>query len=184
MALKIPVSSDSARKLLGTSTPASNLQIDFTFPGEIGAVYNAVMGDDRLINTGECIEIRDGNDVSIMHAFMSNYVTLQAVYGILLSCLEGARGETFCVARLFTSLSITNEYDCPILTISDSLILIPSIKVLRSVSILHLCNSDCIFLSDSSCTRSIERQLVNVSSLSFKHNFSNDLYFLNIYCMI
>ena len=64
MVLKMPVPSDSARKLLGTSTPASNLQIDFTFPGEIGAVYNAVMGDDRLINTGECIEIRNGNDVS------------------------------------------------------------------------------------------------------------------------
>ena len=69
---------------------------------------------------------------------MSNYVTLQAVYGILLSCLEAASGETFCVARLFTSLSITNEYDFPILTISDSVILIPSITVLRSVSILHL----------------------------------------------
>ena len=54
------------------------------------------MGDDRLINTGECIEITDGNDVSIMNAFMSNYVTLQAVYGILLSCLEAASGETFC----------------------------------------------------------------------------------------
>ena len=67
MVLKMPVPSDSARKLLGTSTPASNLQIDFTFPGEIGAVYNAVMGDDRLINTGDFIEIRDGNDVSIMN---------------------------------------------------------------------------------------------------------------------
>ena len=60
----MPVTSDSAIKLLGTSTHASKLQIDFTLPGQICAVYNSVMGDQRLINTGECIEIRDGNDVS------------------------------------------------------------------------------------------------------------------------
>ena len=77
---------------------------------------------------------------------------------------------------------VNNDYDCPMLCLSDSLILIPSMQDIRPVSILHLCNSDCTFKS-SVTAHVIERTSVNVSSLSFQHNYCNDLYFYNIYCM-
>ena len=98
-----------------------------------------------------------------------------------MSCLETTQ-QTFSVARMFTSLSITNEYDSPILALSDTLILIPSKQVLKSVSIFHLCNSDCKFVNKSS-TLSIEREILTVSTLFLQHNYTNDFYFLNIYCM-
>lgn len=45
MAVSIPVSSDNAVKLCGTSTPARHLTFDITLPNnEPGLVYNAVMG--------------------------------------------------------------------------------------------------------------------------------------------
>lgn len=64
MAVSIPVSSDNAVKLCGTSTPARHLTFDITLPNnEPGLVYNAVMGKNgRLIHTGECIEVKSSDD--------------------------------------------------------------------------------------------------------------------------
>ena len=84
-----------------------------------------------------------------------------------MSCLETTNQQAFCVTILFTSVSVTNEYDCPILTLSDTLTLIPANQVLRSVSILHLCNSDCKFVIDDSFACSIEHNIVTVSNCLF-----------------
>jgi hypothetical protein len=171
--LNLSVSSNSSSKLCGTTTPASHINVnsDVTLPGNpYGTVYNALIGrDGGIINTGDCIEAVNDNEI---------------VYGILISCLQAANRISFCVIRLFDHVGVDNEYDCPLFTLTDDILLIPAIKISKSVNMLHQCDKDCVFVRSSGC-HIIERETVDLSNeiTCFQHNFNNNLYFLNIYCM-
>ena len=79
---------------------------------------------------------------------------------------------------------ITNDFECPLLTQTDTVLLVPPHWVQSSVSIIHQCTDTCIF-TDSGIRRRIEREEVHVhrQNLLYKHDWSNNLYCLNIFCM-
>ena len=106
-------------------------------------------------------------------------------YGVLLCCAEMGNGHKLCILRgLQMGLSlegdpVKNETDCPLLT--DTVFTVKSSAVLKGVSILHECGSYCMFLIQT-CSTIVERLS---RKLHFQHDWcGNDLYHLNIYCII
>lgn len=77
---------------------------------------------------------------------------------------------------------ILNEYDCPILSLTNLLYCIPSHCVSHAVSVVHECTHTCTFVS-SSTTKKIEHEDVQSSFSLFKHDWSNKMYCLNVYCI-
>ena len=81
---------------------------------------------------------------------------------------------------------ITDDFECPLLSLTNTVYLVPanSIRIQVAVSIMHQCTNTCKF-TETAVNRTIEREQVNVDnrSLVFKHDWSNDLYCLNIFCM-
>ncbi len=74
-----------------------------------------------------------------------------------------------------------NEFDCPLFTLSTIFQCNPSDSISHSVSMLHECTASCTF--KRGVTETIERENVQSSKLVFEHDFSNNLYSFNIYCM-
>ena len=79
---------------------------------------------------------------------------------------------------------IIDEFDCPLLALTNTVHLVPPNSIHVAVSIMHQCTNTCKFV-ETAITRRIEREQVDVHnhSLVFKHDWSNDLYCLNIFCM-
>lgn len=77
---------------------------------------------------------------------------------------------------------ILNEFDCPFLTFSNLIYCIPSTSVKRSVSVVHECSNTCMYTTDLT-SKTVEHEGVDVSEVVFKHDWSTNLYCLNIYCM-
>ena len=53
---------------------------------------------------------------------------------------------------------------------------------MHSVSIMHECSSSCTF-EHADTTTVVEREHVTSRKLVFVHDFSNNLYAFNVYCM-
>ncbi len=77
---------------------------------------------------------------------------------------------------------IQNELDCPLLTFSNLIYCIPSNCVKRSVSVVHECSNTCTYIT-ALTSKVVEREGVDVSETVFNHDWSINLYCLNIYCM-
>ena len=78
---------------------------------------------------------------------------------------------------------ITNEIDCPLLTLSRSVFTTRASSVFKRVSIVHECSGTCQFVSKA-VPRNIERERVSVARIEYEHDFSSNLvYCLNVYCM-
>ena len=79
---------------------------------------------------------------------------------------------------------ITNDFECPLLTLTDTVLLVPPHRVQTSVSIIHQCADTCTF-TGAGIRHRIEREEVHVHccNLLYKHDWSNNLYCLNIFCM-
>ena len=114
--------------------------------------------------------------------------SLQQQYALLLACVAQDR-QWYCVIRpleMMTALGnpITNDFECPLLTLTDTVLLVPPHRVQTSVSIVHQCTDTCTF-TDTGIRRRIEREEVHIRScnLLYKHDWSNNLYCLNIFCM-
>ena len=83
-----------------------------------------------------------------------------------------------CCVRLFSAVTIAetvinNEYDCPLYTLTTSLLYISPCLIKRSVSVLHECEQDQRTFVQASVVRTIERESVtlnNSASKSFIHN--------------
>ena len=78
--------------------------------------------------------------------------------------------------------NLLNEYDCPILTMTNLIYCIPSSSVHCSVSVVHECTDSCVFVSDNVC-KDVEHEKVSIAQLCYHHDWSNNMYCLNIYCM-
>lgn len=59
---------------------------------------------------------------------------------------------------------------------------VPSICISHSVSVMHECSVSCVFRHVNT-TATVERREVRTRKLCFVHDFSNNLYSLNVYCM-
>ena len=100
-----------------------------------------------------------------------------SLYGELLLCGE-RDSSPFCIIREFHDLAVANEYDCPLLTFSHDLRIIQPNTVTTAVSICHECTDSCVFI-DHHGPYMIERDTV---CRIYKHDWSNQLFSLNIYC--
>ena len=93
-----------------------------------------------------------------------------------------------CIIRLFEiQNSLVDEYDLPIAILTNELVSVQPLEVMKPVSIVHLCSSSCKLVSRSA-TRLIERENVELSNapdyqLVFEHDISNQLYVVNNYCI-
>lgn len=113
---------------------------------------------------------------------------LQSQYALLLVCV--AKEDCWCcLVRNMEEIKIndqqlTNEYDCPLLTLSPYITAISPHSILTSLSVVHECTNTCTFI-ESHATRRVEREVIqeNRTSLIFNHDWSNDIYALNIFCM-
>ena len=77
---------------------------------------------------------------------------------------------------------ITNEFDCPLLSMTNTLYCIPSKSVNHAVSVVHECTNSCTLVT-SSVSRIIEHEHIESSLIIFKHDFCNKMYCLNVYCI-
>ena len=80
---------------------------------------------------------------------------------------------------------LQNDLECPLLTLTNAIIAVSLISVLTEVSIMHECNTTCIFDSTGpSSVIDMERESIETNRLSYIHNLTNDWYcLLNIFCM-
>eukprot|EP00731_Ephydatia_muelleri_P004904 Em0002g1080a len=98
-------------------------------------------------------------------------------YGILHACFMERSGLTYCLIQLFEEMvgsfgePILNDIDCPLLTLTKQLLLVPPSTLVCAVSICHQCSSSCTLKEQSN------------GQLLFKHDWNNDMYAYNIYCM-
>jgi hypothetical protein len=105
--------------------------------------------------------------------------------GLLLACFSDCKHHaTFCLVRVLQPVDNQecNEYDCPILSMSNLIYCIPAKHVYHSVSVVHECTNSCSFVT-TSIQKRIEQEDVCVSQLTFSHDWSNKLFSLNLYCM-
>lgn len=78
--------------------------------------------------------------------------------------------------------NILNEYDCPVLSLTDLIYCIPSQCIKHSISVVHECTTTCTYVTNC-ISNVIEHETVQTASLIFKHDWKNKLYCHNIYCM-
>ena len=76
--------------------------------------------------------------------------------------------------------TVSNEYDCPLYSLSKLIYCIPSKHVCHSVSVVHECTNTCTFVTKL-VPKKLEHEDVNISSLIFEHNWSNNMYCHNLY---
>ncbi len=113
---------------------------------------------------------------------------MQIEYGQLLAAAKNYNGNQLCVIRKIEFFCsplgdfITNELDCPLLTMTDNIFILESFAIGNAVSIIHECSNSCKFVSKQ-CPRNIEREQCLTSQIEFQHDYSNSMYFLNEYCV-
>lgn len=95
--------------------------------------------------------------------------------------------SSYCLVRLLDYMDllgeqILNEYDCPLLSMTNLLYCIPSNSVIQAVSVVHECTSSCTFVQ-ASTSRRVEHEVVDSTDILFKHDLSNKMYCYNVYCI-
>ena len=68
---------------------------------------------------------------------------------------------------------LLNKFDCPLFSLSRTILSVDSTNILAAVSFVHECDED------------VERnmQITQRPKLVFEHNWSNVLFCYNIYCI-
>ena len=95
-------------------------------------------------------------------------------YGVLLVCARTVNEQAadFVIVRKFDEMSIRNEMDCPLLVLTSDLFVTSPTKIIRPISIVHECNDTCTINEEPDSAR-----------LTFEHNFSNNIFCYNIFCI-
>jgi hypothetical protein len=106
----------------------------------------------------------------------------------MVGCFE-TEMATLCVIRHMEPMEtplggpMLNHYECPLMTRTSIIRFVSSNLVHRSVSVVHECDSGCAIQAEANATAIVERRAVSVKKTSFLHNWNNDLYCYNIFCM-
>ena len=79
--------------------------------------------------------------------------------------------------------AVHNDLDCPLLILTQNLSFISPTKIECPISVVHECSETCSFHQSTTFTTYIEREAVNTNKVIFKHDWSNDVFCLNVYCM-
>ena len=162
--------------------------------------YAAVMDSrSELVNVGEFVKVFETSDtpeVSISSTFFY-FMTLRlhviffiqtVEYGKLVCCFTNGE-QQFCVLQLFERVETCNQsepllnpMDCPLLLLLSVFKVIFSEHIISAVSIMHECSSLCTY-TQCSTSYTVERESVTTNTITFKHDFCNKLYCLNVYCL-
>ena len=79
----------------------------------------------------------------------------------------------------FNGHPLVNEYDCPLLTLTDTVSSVSPSAITMEVSILHACTESCKVSVGGSLQ--VEREIVETSSrLTFQHDWSNRMFYFNV----
>ena len=98
--------------------------------------------------------------------------------------------QDICVVRCFqiqkapNGEQIKNEYDCPLVLLTSEFITILPSEIIGPASVVHACSNTCRII-EGRRTRLIERETVELNrqtQLVYKHDISNKLYCINIFC--
>ena len=112
-------------------------------------------------------------------------------YGQLKVCFTAtSTSNNYCLVQLFEKATdgtdydqpIANEQNCPLLFLTKVLKVVPSQSILSAVSFIHQCGSSCKF-QNRMYSRKVEREDIQVDGLILKHDWTNTMFCLNIYCM-
>ena len=113
------------------------------------------------------------------------------LYGVLIACCNAIEEEyEFCMVQVIEVLrapngtQLQNEFDCPIASLTNEIFIVEPINIIQPVSIVHLCSDSCKISTTYNKTRQLEREQVKLSKEQaiFKHDPSNNLYCINIFC--
>ena len=79
---------------------------------------------------------------------------------------------------------LTNEYECPLLTLTNTLTGINPADIVTEISVMHECTDSCKFVDNGPLNvLQIERENIRTNRLMYVHDWTNKWYCLNIYCM-
>ena len=98
-------------------------------------------------------------------------------YGLLLADLKPRDGESICLVRGLQSTQSGNGFDCPVLKMSHIIFSIPSLHIMKSVSVLHECGRTCKFVQKTT-NRTVERAAISCTKMEYEHHFSNYNYYI------
>ena len=123
---------------------------------------------------------------TVMYNSIARLLCLQTDIALLTACFSVPE-KSLCIVQLFERMDsfgvqICNEYDCPLLTLTNLFRCISSTAISHSVSVVHECSTTCTF-SHTQTTTIMERTYVPSQKLKFVHDMSNSMYALNVYCM-
>jgi hypothetical protein len=97
----------------------------------------------------------------------------EVIFGVILCIFQDQlSSKHFCLIRKIDVVvdaqqqPIVTEFDCPIVEVSFTCYVVSAHSVISPVSLIHLCNHLC-----------------TLTQHSFKHDFNNPLFCLNIYCI-
>lgn len=99
--------------------------------------------------------------------------------GLLLACFGDCEQHvTHCLVRPLQPVDRheLNEYDCPILSMSNLIYCIPAKCVHHAVSVVHECTNTCTFVINSTRQRVEQEDILCVSQLTYTHDWKNKLY--------
>ena len=120
-------------------------------------------------------------------------VSPQVEYGQLKGCfISRATGVKYCIIQLFESVMcagqgdenvIKNEVECPLLFQLKLFGILQSNTIQHTVSLVQECTSACT-LKKTSIYRTVEREdITQTSTLAYCHDWTNNLFCLNVYKM-
>lgn len=116
-------------------------------------------------------------------------INLEISYGILLACCAVTDlGFDFCLVQeleLQTDPNgdpILTEFECPLFLLTTNIHAVSTKTIICPVSVVHVCDALCCFVHEN-VTTSVERHIVSSNKFVYRHNLSNGLYCLNIFCI-
>lgn len=155
--------------------------------------YGALISTNKeFVNCGDYVRICDGvsngYNIYLLLFMLFLFSQFDIQIGVLLSCFGiNNPPQNFCMLqKLVPVISLldqpsTNEFDCPLLNLTNDLHILSVSFVVKPVSVVHCCTDSCNFM-DSVASINIEREYIASSKLVFVHDPHNYLFCYNIFC--
>ena len=109
---------------------------------------------------------------------------IQRKYGYLLSCFRVIETrEDYCLVQWMSPLcdpvghQVTNEFECPLFSLSCVFVVLPASKVCSYLSFVHECTNTCVFTEDVVPVE-VEREACSTRRLIFHHDYCNRVFVL------
>lgn len=150
--------------------------------------YKAVVSrSGKLVNVGNSVRIQCSmvslHCLSMCMCWLSLF---QVQHGLLVAVIA-VQQQRYCIVQELETVSVNgepilNQFDCPLLTLSTDFYAVHPDSIITSISVIHECTTSCTFKQNSSSSR-IERELISQNSLVYEHDWSHNIYCLNLFCI-